>query len=42
MNTEELSDPALSRLIAEQIAKIHQMKVPINKEPKWLWDSMER
>ncbi|KAK7794301.1 hypothetical protein R5R35_007685 [Gryllus longicercus] len=40
--TKELSDSKLSRLIAEKMAQIHLMNVPINKEPHWLWDTMER
>ncbi|GLH03121.1 Choline/ethanolamine kinase [Gryllus bimaculatus] len=33
--TKELSDSKLSRLIAEKMAQIHLMNVPINKEPHW-------
>jgi hypothetical protein len=29
-------------LIAEKLAQIHMMDVPINKEPRWLWDTMYR
>ncbi|KAG8231050.1 hypothetical protein J437_LFUL011173 [Ladona fulva] len=42
LHTKELADKGLSRLIAEKVAQIHLMKVPINKEPRWLWDTMER
>ncbi|XP_046382593.1 choline/ethanolamine kinase-like [Ischnura elegans] len=42
LRTRELADRRLSRLIAEKLAQIHLMKVPINKEPRWLWDTMER
>ncbi|XP_071447667.1 choline/ethanolamine kinase-like [Hetaerina americana] len=42
LRTRELADRGLSRLIAEKLAQIHLMKVPINKEPRWLWDTMER
>ncbi|KAJ9589438.1 hypothetical protein L9F63_017341, partial [Diploptera punctata] len=42
LQTSELSDPVLSRLVAEKLAQIHMMDVPINKEPRWLWDTMNR
>jgi choline/ethanolamine kinase len=32
----------MSQLIAEKLAQIHMMDVPINKEPRWLWDTMYR
>ena len=40
--TKELADPHLSSLIAEKMAQIHTMQVPISKEPTWLWDTMDR
>ncbi|XP_046419600.1 choline/ethanolamine kinase isoform X2 [Neodiprion fabricii] len=40
--TKELADPSLSVLIAEKMANIHSMQVPISKEPTWLWDTMAR
>ncbi|XP_012265534.2 choline/ethanolamine kinase isoform X2 [Athalia rosae] len=40
--TKELADPSLSSLIAEKMADIHTMQIPISKEPTWLWDTMER
>jgi hypothetical protein len=42
LQTRELSDPVLSRLVAQKLAQIHMMDVPINKEPRWLWDTMHR
>lgn len=42
LRTNELSDPMLSQLVAEKLAQIHMMDVPINKEPRWLWDTMYR
>lgn len=42
MRTSELSDAVLSRLVAQKLAQIHMMDVPINKEPQWLWDTMHR
>ncbi|PSN40773.1 Choline/ethanolamine kinase [Blattella germanica] len=40
LKTKELGDPKLSVLIAEKMASIHHMNVPINKEPRWLWDTI--
>ncbi|XP_011495882.1 PREDICTED: choline/ethanolamine kinase isoform X3 [Ceratosolen solmsi marchali] len=40
--TKELADPCLSSLIAEKMAQIHKMQVPISKEPTWLWDTMDK
>lgn len=40
--TKELADPLLSSMIAEKMALIHMMQVPISKEPTWLWDTMAK
>ncbi|KAI4454739.1 choline/ethanoalamine kinase [Holotrichia oblita] len=40
--THELSDPALSEMIARKMAAIHSMEVPLHKEPGWLWDTIDR
>ncbi|PNF21862.1 Choline/ethanolamine kinase [Cryptotermes secundus] len=40
LKTKELGGPQLSVLIAEKMANIHKMNVPINKEPRWLWDTI--
>ncbi|XP_058799024.1 choline/ethanolamine kinase isoform X2 [Phymastichus coffea] len=40
--TKELADPSLSNMIAEKMAQIHSMQVPISKEPTWLWDTMDK
>ncbi|XP_014212360.1 choline/ethanolamine kinase isoform X2 [Copidosoma floridanum] len=40
--TKELADPSLSCLIAEKMAQIHSMQVPISKEPTWLWDTANK
>lgn len=40
--TKELADPVLSSLIAEKMAEIHTMQVPISKEPTWIWDTMAK
>ncbi|GAA6093515.1 choline kinase alpha isoform X1 [Tachysurus ichikawai] len=42
LTTEELGDPSLSPEIAEKIAKFHKMRMPFNKEPKWLFGTMEK
>ncbi|XP_041971175.1 choline/ethanolamine kinase isoform X2 [Aricia agestis] len=36
----ELMEPALSMKIAEKMAAIHSMEVPLTKEPSWLWKTM--
>ncbi|XP_011640620.1 choline/ethanolamine kinase isoform X2 [Pogonomyrmex barbatus] len=38
--TKELADSTLSLLIAEKMAQIHTMQIPISKEPTWIWDTM--
>lgn len=40
--TKELADPYMSSLIAEKMAQIHTMQVPISKEPTWIWNTMEK
>ncbi|KAG8224240.1 hypothetical protein J437_LFUL001619 [Ladona fulva] len=42
LKTMQMSDPKLSVMIAEKMALIHSMNVPISKEPRWLWDTMHR
>ncbi|NWT50729.1 CHKA kinase, partial [Erythrocercus mccallii] len=42
LNTEELSLPDISAEIAEKMARFHGMKMPFNKEPKWLFGTMEK
>ncbi|EEB16472.1 choline/ethanolamine kinase, putative [Pediculus humanus corporis] len=41
LSTDELSDDNLSLVIADSIAEIHSMNVPLSKEPRWLWGSIE-
>ncbi|XP_028034967.1 choline/ethanolamine kinase isoform X1 [Bombyx mandarina] len=38
--TRELAEPALSMKIAEKMAAIHSMDIPLSKEPNWLWKTM--
>ncbi|XP_046680792.1 choline/ethanolamine kinase isoform X1 [Homalodisca vitripennis] len=42
LKTRELADERLSPLIATRLAAVHSMHVPINKEPRWLWDTTAR
>ncbi len=42
LSTTELSDPKISCKIAEKMAKIHSLNIPVSKEPEWLWKTMER
>ncbi|XP_026220439.1 choline kinase alpha [Anabas testudineus] len=42
LDTCELSDPSISAEIAEKMAKFHRMRMPFNKEPKWLFGTMEK
>ncbi|XP_028174482.1 choline/ethanolamine kinase isoform X6 [Ostrinia furnacalis] len=40
--TKELAEPSLSMKIAEKMAAIHSMDVPLSKEPNWLWKTMAK
>ncbi|CAM2098842.1 unnamed protein product [Caretta caretta] len=40
--TEDLQDPDISREIAMKMSRFHGMVMPFNKEPKWLFGTMER
>ncbi|EDL32958.1 choline kinase alpha, isoform CRA_c [Mus musculus] len=42
LDTEELRLPDISAEIAEKMATFHGMKMPFNKEPKWLFGTMEK
>ncbi|XP_056383478.1 choline kinase alpha [Hyla sarda] len=42
LQTEELSFPDISAEIAEKMARFHGMSMPFNKEPKWLFGTMEK
>lgn len=42
LSTNELSDPKISVKIAEKMAKIHSLNIPVSKEPDWLWVTMQR
>ncbi|OXA53029.1 Choline/ethanolamine kinase [Folsomia candida] len=40
--TVELRDEELTLLIAQKMAQIHALNIPISKEPSWLWGTMDR
>lgn len=42
LTMQELADASISSLIADKVAQIHLMDVPINKQPKWIWQTIER
>uniref|UniRef100_A0A1A8EX13 Ethanolamine kinase n=3 Tax=Nothobranchius korthausae TaxID=1143690 RepID=A0A1A8EX13_9TELE len=42
LDTCELSDASISAEVAEKMAKFHGMRMPFNKEPKWLFGTMEK
>lgn len=42
LSTDELSVPGIFAEIAEKIARFHGMRMPFNKEPKWLFGTMEK
>ncbi|XP_068116685.1 choline kinase alpha isoform X2 [Hyperolius riggenbachi] len=42
LETDELSLPDISAEIAEKMARFHGMSMPFNKEPKWLFGTMEK
>uniref|UniRef100_A0A8B9C967 Ethanolamine kinase n=1 Tax=Anser brachyrhynchus TaxID=132585 RepID=A0A8B9C967_9AVES len=42
LRTEDLRDPDISKEIAVKMSRFHGMVMPFNKEPKWLFGTMER
>lgn len=42
MRTDQLSDPAISAEIATKLAQFHEMSMPFNKEPKWLFGTIDK
>ncbi|XP_041795231.1 choline kinase alpha isoform X2 [Chelmon rostratus] len=42
LDTCELSDPVISAEVAEKMARFHGMRMPFNKEPKWLFGTMDK
>ncbi|XP_064297302.1 choline/ethanolamine kinase isoform X2 [Phalacrocorax carbo] len=41
LRTQDLQDPAISKEIAVKMSRFHGMVMPFNKEPKWLFGTME-
>ncbi|XP_030071555.1 choline/ethanolamine kinase isoform X2 [Microcaecilia unicolor] len=41
LHTQDLQNPDISSEIAVKISRFHKMKMPFNKEPKWLFGTME-
>ncbi|KAM4671071.1 choline/ethanolamine kinase isoform 4-T4 [Amazona ochrocephala] len=41
LRTEDLRDPDISGEIAVKMSRFHRMVMPFNKEPKWLFGTME-
>ncbi|XP_069018372.1 choline kinase alpha isoform X2 [Embiotoca jacksoni] len=42
LDTCELGDSSISAEVAEKMAKFHGMRMPFNKEPKWLFGTMDK
>ncbi|CAG0894799.1 unnamed protein product [Cyprideis torosa] len=42
LNTKELKIPSISRQIAQHLARVHCLDVPISRKPVWMWDTMDR
>lgn len=40
--TSQLNDHKISIKIAEKMAEIHSLNIPMSKEPNWLWNCMDR
>lgn len=42
MRTDQLSDSDISAEIATKMARFHEMSMPFNKEPKWLFGTIDK
>ncbi|XP_064168040.1 choline kinase alpha isoform X2 [Anguilla rostrata] len=42
LDTSELGIPSTSAEIAQKMARFHGMRMPFNKEPKWLFGTMDK
>ncbi|KAL3280174.1 hypothetical protein HHI36_017674 [Cryptolaemus montrouzieri] len=42
LKIEDLSDERILKKIAQKMAFIHSLEFPIEKQPKWVWKTMER
>lgn len=42
LETCELGDPNISAEVAQKMAAFHGMRMPFNKEPKWLFGTLDK
>lgn len=42
LDTCELSDSSISAEVAQKMARFHGMRMPFNKQPKWLFGTMDK
>lgn len=42
MHTSQLGDEKISKQIAKVLGELHQIDMPLVKEPIWLFDTMQR
>lgn len=42
LNTSELHHPSISRACARIMCRFHQLTMPMNKQPRWLFDTTQR
>ncbi|KAF7662903.1 hypothetical protein LDENG_00223270 [Lucifuga dentata] len=42
MRTDQLSDPSISAEIANKMSRFHDMEMPFNKVPKWLFGTIDK
>uniref|UniRef100_A0A672GH70 Ethanolamine kinase n=1 Tax=Salarias fasciatus TaxID=181472 RepID=A0A672GH70_SALFA len=42
MRTDQLSEPGISAEIATKMARFHEMVMPFNKKPKWLFGTIDK
>lgn len=42
MRTDQQSEPSISAEIATKLARFHKMVMPFNKEPKWLFGTIDK
>lgn len=42
LKTEELGKRSISLKVAEKMADIHTLNIPMSKEPDWIWNCMQR
>jgi len=42
LSRKEMAYPRISKLIANRLGQFHCMKLPLNKEPTYLWENIEK